>query len=95
MKDESTHRIKYTVLFDKQRKAAPLEIKIAFKEARELFLDNPNHPHLRNHALREQFAGYRSIDVTSDWRELFKIHESKTRTIITFHILGTHIQLYG
>lgn len=95
MKNESTPRIKYTALFNKQLKEAPLEIKIALKEARELFLDNPNHPHLRNHTLREQFSGYRSIDVTSDWRALFKIQESKTQTIITFHILGTHTQLYG
>lgn len=95
MKDKSTLRVKYTTLFDKQRKAAPLEIKIAFKETRELFLDNPNHPHLRNHALREQFAGYRSINVTSDWRALFKVKESKTQIVITFHILGTHEQLYS
>lgn len=95
MKDESTPPLKYTALFNKQRKAAPLEIKIAFREAIELFLDNPNHPHLRNHALREQFAGYRSIDITGDWRALFKVKESKTQTVITFHILGTHTQLYG
>lgn len=95
MKDENTLLIEYTTLFNKQLKAAPLEIKIAFREARELFLYNPTHTHLRNHALRKQFAGHRSIDVTDDWRALFKIKESKTQTVITFHILGTHDQLYG
>lgn len=95
MKNESAPRIKYTTLFNKQLKQAPLEIKIAFKETRELFFDDPKSPHLRNHALRKQFAGYRSIDVTDDWRALFKIRKSKTETIITFHIFGTHIQLYG
>ncbi len=94
MTDEEILHIEYTVLFNKQLKTAPLDIKIAFKESRELFLDNLNHPNLRNHALRERYAGYRSIDVTSDWRALFKIKTSKTQTVITFYILGTHAQLY-
>lgn len=94
MKSEESLRIKYTELFNSQFKKAPLTIKIAFKEARELFLDNPDHPHLRNHALREKYAGYRSIDVTDDWRALFKIRKSKLKITLTFHILGTHAQLY-
>ena len=95
MKDESYLRIKYSTLFNKQFKAAPLEIKIAFREARQLFYDNPNYPYLRNHALKEKFAGFSSIDVTGDWRALFKIRKTKRQTVITFHILGTHTQLYG
>ena len=95
MKDKNAPLIRYTALFNKQRKAAPLEIKIAFREMRELFLDSFNHPYLRNHALRERFSDYRSIDITDDWRALFKVKKSKTQTVITFHILGTHTQLYG
>lgn len=94
MKDKNP-LIEYTTLFNKQRKEAPPEIKIAFQDALELFLDDPNNPHLRNHALKEKFADYRSIDVTDDWRALFKINKSDTNTTITFHILGTHDQLYG
>ncbi len=88
-------RIEFTDRFNKQRKAAPLEIKVAFMESLELFLESPDHPQLRNHPLKEKYSGYNSIDVTDDWRALFRIHESKTQTVITFHILGTHIQLYG
>lgn len=66
MKDENSLQIEYTTLFNKQRKIVPIEIKVAFKEAFDLFLDNPNHPSLRNHALREKFTGFRSIDVTDD-----------------------------
>lgn len=65
MKNQTTPLIKYTTLFNKQRKAAPVEIKIAFRETLELFLDDPKSPHLRNHELREKFSGYRSIDVTN------------------------------
>lgn len=94
MKDENILLIEYTTLFNKQRKAAPLGIKIAFREAFELFVDDINHPNLRNHALREKYAGFRSINVTDDWRALFKVRKNKLKTIITFHILGTHAQLY-
>lgn len=51
MKDENILLIEYTSRFNKQRKAAPLEIKIAFREAFELFVDDSNHPNLRNHPL--------------------------------------------
>lgn len=97
MKNENSPLIKYTTLFSKQREAAPLEVKIAFREALELFLENSLNPHpsLRSHPLKEQFAGYQSIDVTGDWRALFTVKESKTQTVITFHILGTHAQIYG
>lgn len=94
MKDEESLRIEYSALFKRQFKQAPFEIKIAFKGARELFYDNPDDSSLRNHALRERYAGYRSIDITDDWRALFKIRKSKHKTIITFYILGTHAQLY-
>ncbi len=95
MKDGTSPLIKYTTLFNKQRETAPLEIKIAFRETLEMFLENPHQPQLRNYSLKEEYSGYNSIDVTDDWRALFKVRESKTQTIITFHILGTHIQLYG
>lgn len=94
MKDENIPLIEYSALFNKQRKAAPLEIKIAFREALELFLDDTNHPNLRNHALREKYAGFRSINVTEDWRALFKIRKTKFKIVVTFHVLGTHAQLY-
>ena len=88
-------RIDFTPRFNKQRKAAPIEIKTAFREVLELFLENPNHPQLRSHPLKERYSGYNSIDVTGDWRALFKVRQSKTEIVVTFHILGTHPQLYG
>lgn len=94
MKYENKLYVEYTTLFNKQLKQVPLDIKISFREARELFINNPDHPQLRNHALKEKYSGYRSIDVTDDWRALFKIRQSKLKIVITFHILGTHAQLY-
>jgi hypothetical protein len=45
MKNEP--RIEFIPFFNKQRKAAPLEIKEAFRETLELFLENPEHKALR------------------------------------------------
>lgn len=87
--------IKFLDPFDKQLRNAPDEIKAAFFDTLDLFLENPNHPHLRNHELREKFAGYRSIDVTEDWRAVFKEEQSGEQKTIKFHLLGTHKDLYA
>jgi addiction module RelE/StbE family toxin len=78
-------------IISKQRKAAPLEIKQAFRDILDLFSENPNHPALRNHTLTGKYAGFRSIDVTDDWRALYR--EELERII--FAELGTHEELYG
>jgi mRNA-degrading endonuclease YafQ of YafQ-DinJ toxin-antitoxin module len=88
-------RVEFTPFFDKQRKQAPLAIKEAFQETVALFLEDPDHPTLRNHELKEKFAGYRSIDVTPDVRAVFKQARSGGQTVIVFHLLGTHKELYG
>jgi addiction module RelE/StbE family toxin len=69
----------------------PLEIKQALRETLELFLENPTHEALRNHPLTEEYAGTWSIDVTADWRALYRKDQGK----IIFVKLGTHDELYG
>ncbi len=93
MKNEP--RIEFAPFFTKQRKAAPVEIKEAFLDTLELFLEDPDNPFLRNHRLRDKFAGLRSIDVTPDIRAVFREEQSGKRKVITFHMLGTHKDLYG
>lgn len=83
-------RIDYSKKFDKQFRKAPLEIKIAFRERFELFLQNPYHSLLNNHALVGFFSNYRSINITGDWRAIY----SETREEVIFKLLGTHSQLY-
>jgi mRNA-degrading endonuclease YafQ of YafQ-DinJ toxin-antitoxin module len=39
--------------------------------------------------------GFRSIDVTPDWRALFIETMTHGTVVITFRLLGTHKQLYG
>ena len=83
--------MEFSPLFIKRITEAPIEIKIAFREALELFLSNPNHDALRNHPLTGKYAGTHSIDVTDDWRALYR----NERERIIFVELGTHDQLYG
>ena len=93
-KPPSKLRIEFTDLFIRQRKKAPLETKIAFREALALFIEDQFHPHLRNHSLKRELVGYRSIDVTEDWRALFKITKTNKQEIVTFHKIGIHKELY-
>ena len=91
LKMKNDLRIEFAPLFNKQRKAAPLEIKKAFQDTLALFIVKPDYPSLRNHPLKDKFAGVRSIDVTDDWRALYR----RERERIIFVELGTHDQLYG
>ena len=89
-----TLRIEFPELFNKRLGAAPRHIITAFAENIHLFRENPNHPALRNHPLSGKYAGYSSIDVTNDWRAVFKETESSEYTHINFRTIGTHEYLY-
>ncbi len=93
-KNKSTSDIKFLDPFDKQLRNAPDEIKETFLDTLDLFLEDNNHPHLRNHALQEKFTGYRRIDVTDDWRAVFKEEQSGGKKTIKFYLIGTHKELY-
>ena len=95
MKNINTPEIKFSPRFNKQLNNASDEIKEAFWEALSLFLEDSDHPSLRNHPLRKKFAGRRSIDVTEDWRAIFKETQTAKQKVIIFHMLGTHNKLYG
>jgi len=60
-------------------------------EAIELFIDEPFHKDLRNHALYGKWKGYRSISVDGDLRLHFKIISDDR---VLFEAVGSHDQLY-
>lgn len=86
--------IRYTSRFRKQYHKAAKEIKAAFSQTLDLFLEDSDHPTLRNHPLKKELTGYRSLDVTEDWRALFKENKIGRQRVITFHKLGIHEELY-
>lgn len=94
MQSVSKLRVEFSSLFDKKLRKLPTEIITSFKETLELFLENPNHERLRRHFLEEKFAGYQSIDITDDYRVIFREEKTEYTIIIKFHIIGTHKDLY-
>ena len=82
--------VRYGSKFLKSYHKATPKIRAAFKKRRRLFKKDPFHPTLNNHQLSGKYRGYRSINITGDWRALY-IQHNKT---IVFEALGTHSQLY-
>lgn len=76
--------------FLKKFKKLPPKIKTRFANRLELFLANPTDPVLNNHAVERAFPDCRSINVTGDYRAIFKF-EGDTAIFIT---IGTHPKLY-
>ena len=88
-------RIELSPIFDKKLRQLHPEIIAAFDETLELLWDNPNNEHLRRHFLKEKYAGYQGIDVTENYRAVFKESKTKNVIVIKFHTIGTHNDLYG
>lgn len=84
--------------FQKQLQKADPIIRQSFKRNIRLFMDDPFHPRLHNHMLSGRYHGYRSINITSDWRAVYStrvyVHGRVKSNVIIFEALGTHSQLY-
>ncbi|AKM79099.1 TPA: hypothetical protein DEQ95_03835 [Candidatus Beckwithbacteria bacterium] len=85
--------IRFSRKFKKQHGKAPLKIRKAFYQRLTLFEKDKFSPLLNNHALSGQWRGYRSINISGDWRAVFI--ESTRSNLVIFVALGTHSQLYG
>ena len=69
-----------------------LKIREQFKARRDIFLARPYDAILHNHALTGEYAGCRSINITGDYRAIFKIENAET---VIFLAIGTHHELFG
>lgn len=87
-------RIDYHKRFLKHFTHAPRHIQIATSKRIALFLIDPFSRSLRNHALSGRWRGYRSIDITGDWRAIYQELGDGTIEWVEFIELGTHSQLY-
>lgn len=80
-----------TDFFKKNYKKLPLKIQIRFNERLELFLGNPSHPLLKNHALHGDMSGRKAFSITGDYRVIYRIADHGT---LVFLNIGTHNQVY-
>jgi addiction module RelE/StbE family toxin len=87
--------IEFSPLFEKRLHQLPSEIVIALKETIDLLVDHPHHERLRRHSLKQEYSGYESIDITDDYRAIFKEIKTGMQVVIKFRLIGTHPQLYG
>lgn len=77
--------------FEKSFKRLPPKIKQKTVTQIALFKQNPWDPSLYNHPLRAEYDGYRSINITGDYRAFYRpVSENKA----VFTHVGTHAQLY-
>jgi addiction module RelE/StbE family toxin len=92
--------VRYTSIFTSREfirdyKQANVRIRKFVDEALRRFAKNPTEWGLNNHLLVEEWSGYRSIDVTADYRAIYKeVREGKELTAY-FIALGTHDELYS
>lgn len=80
--------------FLKKLKKVDVRIRNALKEKILLFSKNPQDPQLDNHELKDEYTGCRSIDITGDYRAIYKEIKIEDETIAYFVALGTHKELY-
>lgn len=84
--------VKYEKSFKKQFKKLPLKLQDQFADRLELYLIDPLAQQLRVHPLRGKFVGYWSMNISGDFRALYR---KDGDTITIFALIGTHSQLYG
>ena len=77
--------------FKKQFRKLPKKIQDRFEERLVIFLQNMFHPLLNNHSVEAAYPGWRSINITGDYRALFEIKDKNTAV---FMKIGTHPELY-
>jgi len=88
--------VKYSRSFIAKLKKEDVRIRKSFKQRIGIFLRNPHDLQLNNHALRDKWEGYRSIDITADWRAIYReVKFADDEPYAYFTSLGTHSQLYG
>lgn len=88
-------KIRFTREFTQKYRKTDPRIQNSFDKRLKLFLADPFSPILNNHSLTGNYQGYRSINVTGDWRAIYSESKDEAgQTEVIFKTLGTHNQLY-
>jgi len=78
--------------FEKRARKLPIGIRKALIERLKIFEADPHHPLLNDHALQGDRTGFRSINITGDWR---LVYQHVSEDVIVLNELDTHHNLYG
>ncbi|MEK7060411.1 MAG: type II toxin-antitoxin system RelE/ParE family toxin [Patescibacteria group bacterium] len=85
-------RVVPTKKYMRQAERMPSNLYRKLQERVTLFARQPFHPLLDNHPLSGSWRGYRSINITGDWRV---VYEQVGTDIARLIEVGTHHNLYG
>lgn len=82
-----THRT-----FDRAFRKLQPKLQGKLYQTLKLYAEDKTDERLYNHALTGAYFGYRSINLTGDYRIIFEEIDSETIRLVN---VGTHSQLYG
>lgn len=85
----------YDPAFIKTLNKLDIRIRKSFKKRIAIFAKNPLDPQLNNHKLRDKYQGYRSIDITADFRAIYEELNKSDEPIAYFFLIDTHRKLYS
>lgn len=86
--------IKYKKKFTKNFEKLDKKVQEKTLVRINIFQKNPLDKTLDNHALTWEYMWYRSIDITWDYRAIFRENSNKTYEFVEFIDIWTHSQLY-
>ncbi len=88
-------KIQFDPAFLSQLKSKNVRVKNSLKDAITLFEKDPYNSKLNNHPLQRARSGYRSIDVTADYRAIYEEVPLPNGDVLAyFAYIGTHKELY-
>ncbi|MDB5245379.1 MAG: hypothetical protein JWN90_484 [Parcubacteria group bacterium] len=85
-------KVLYEKRFEKQYLKLSRDLQDKADIRIRLFAHNPFDPILGNHPLHGKYQEHRSINITGDYRAVYRMLK---RDIAVFVTLGTHSELYG
>ena len=88
-------KVRFSPEFLHKLKASDVRLRDQFKRRIILFCRRPNELILRNHALKKDWGGYRSINITGDIRAIYTEKMDGRSKIAYFVAVGTHRELYS
>jgi len=84
-------KIRFHKRFRKAFKKLIPKTQDKFSDRLAVFIENPFHLMLNNHAVDAAYPNWRSINITGDYRALY---EAQTDGAVVFMKIGTHAELY-
>lgn len=85
-------KIRFHRNFEKQYKKLGANEKEKTKKRLALFIQDEFNPVLNNHPLKGKYKGYRSINITGDFRAIYKHISLDTRIFVA---IDKHSNLYN